>query len=246
MNKMDPHVVKAMQREHEREKEERRRSGQVWLEAKPLLDALEAAGINPSDFGSFGWASFSTFDFGRAAPILIDWLPRVSDKRVKQAMVRSLVDQKAAQGEGTRPLIAEFQRPDYADDAGLKWAIGNTVATLALPEDADAIIEILRDPRHGRAREMFCDALVRTRDPRRVDVLIELIDDDDLAGHAIAALRQCTYRRRVHQPERVRPKLEALLSRGGASGLMGSGPGPFAKRQARNALKAIDRSEGAS
>jgi hypothetical protein len=93
---------------------------------------------------------------------------------------------------------------------------------------------------------MFCDALVRTRDPRRVDVLIELTDDDRLAGYAIAALRECTYRRRVPQPERVRPKLEALLSRG-ASSLIGSGPSPFAKRQAWNALKAIDAHEsGAS
>jgi hypothetical protein len=47
----------------EREKEERRRSGHVWQEAKLLLDALAAGGVDPSDFGAFGWASFSTFDF---------------------------------------------------------------------------------------------------------------------------------------------------------------------------------------
>ncbi len=232
MTWMDPQVVAAMRAVRERENAEHRRAGRVWLEAKPLLDALEAAGLDPSDFGAFGWASFSTFDFERAAPILIDWLPRVSDRRVKEAMVRSLADQKAAQGEGTRRLIAEFHRPEYADDAGLKWAIGNTVATLALPQDAETIIEILHDRRHGRARQRFCDALVRTRDPRRVDVLIELIDDDEVAGHAIAALPQCTYRRRVPQPERVRPKLEALLTRG-ASRVIRNGPGPFAKRGTR-------------
>jgi hypothetical protein len=115
----------------------------------------------------------------------------------------------------------------------LKWAIGNTLATLARPEDANAIIAILRERGHGRSRQMFCDALVRTRDPRRVDVLIELIDDDDLAGHAIVALRQCGYRRRLPEPARVRPKLESVLRRPQASVL--------AKRQARSALAAIER-----
>jgi hypothetical protein len=66
-------------------------------------------------------------------------------------------------------------------------------------------------------------------------VLIDLIEDDDVAGHARTALRQCAYRRRVPQPQRIRPKLQALLTRSGA------GTGPFAKREARNALAAIDR-----
>jgi hypothetical protein len=66
-------------------------------------------------------------------------------------------------------------------------------------------------------------------------VLIELIDDDELAGHAIAALRQCTYRRRVPQPDRVRPKLEALLTRGTLS-VIGNGSGPL--RQAPGAERA--------
>jgi hypothetical protein len=36
---------------------------------------------------------------------------------------------------------------------------------------------------------MLCDALKRTADPRAPDALIDLIDDDDIAGHAIYALR---------------------------------------------------------
>jgi hypothetical protein len=230
---LNPQVVEAMRAAREREKEERRRSGQVWREAQPLLDALAAAGVDPTDFGAFGWASFSTFDFERAAPIIIEWLPRVLDTHVKDAMVRSLADQPAAQGEGTRRLLAEFVRPEHAGAHSFKWAIGNTVATLARADDADAIIAVLRDRGHASSRQMLCDALVRTRDPRRIDVLIELIDEDNLAGHAIVALRQCGYRRRVPEPDRVRPKLEALLLRPGA--------GLFATRQARNALAAIDR-----
>lgn len=214
-----------------RERAERRHEGLNWKEAEPLLAALEAAGIDTIDFGRFGDASFSTFDFDTAAPVLVDWLPRVEDRTVKLAMVRSLDGQRSARGEGARRLIAEFHRPEYADDDGLRWTIGNTLATLAGPADADAIIEILRDRRAGRARQMFCDALSRTKDPRRVDVLIELIDDDSVAGHAILALRVMS-RRGFPRPERIRPMLEAVLVRPSATA--------FDQRQARAFLKTLD------
>jgi hypothetical protein len=208
----------------------RRREGLGWGEAEPLIAALEAAGIDTADFGVFGSASFTTFDFARAVPVLIEWLPRVADPRVKDAMARSLTGQPGARGEGARRLIKEFGRPEYADEVSLRWAIGNALATLAGPADADAVIEILRDRRSGSARQMFCDALVRTRDPRRVDVLIDLIADDDVAGHAISALRRIS-RRGFAEPERVRRQLEATLRRSSAT--------EFAHRQARAALKAM-------
>lgn len=212
----------------DQERARRYREGLGWREAEPLIAALEAAGIDTVDFGYFGAASFTTFDFAGAAPILVDWLPRVEDPGVKEAMVRSLAGQGSARGEGTRRLIAEFRRPEYADEASLRWAIGNTLATLAGPADADAIIEILHDRSAGMARQMLCDALSRTKDPRRVAVLIDLIGDDTVAGHAISALRRIG-RGTLPEPERVRPMLEALLVRPSAT--------QFAQRQARAALK---------
>jgi HEAT repeat protein len=192
------------------------------------LAALEAAGIDTVDFGIFGRASFTTFDFERAAPILVDWLPRVEDPRVKETMAASLHGQRSARGEGARRLIAEFRRPEYADEHSLRWTIGDTLASLAGPADADAIIEILRDRSAGTTRQMLCDALSRTKDPRRIAVLIELIDDDDVAGHAILALRRIG-RGTLPEPERMRPMLEALLDRASAS--------EFGQDQARAALK---------
>lgn len=218
----------AMTAHADQKRAERHRQGPGWREAEPLIAALEAAGIHTLDFGRFGAASTANFDFERAAPILVEWLPRVGDPRVKEAMVRSLAGQRGARGEGTRRLIAEFRRPDYADDVSLRWAIGNTVATLAGPADADAIIEILQDRSAGMARQMLCDALSRTKDPRRVTVLIDLIDDDTVAGHAISALRRIG-RGSLPEPERARPMLEALLVRSSTTA--------FARRQARAALK---------
>ena len=219
-----------MQARADEQRTQRRREGLGWREAEPLLAALEAAGIDTLDFGIFGPASFTTFDFERAAPVLVDWLPRVEDPRVKEAMVASLAGQRGARGEGARRLIDEYRRPEHADHFTLRWAIGDAMATLAGPDDADDIIEILRERGGGQARQMFCDALARTRDPRRVDVLIDLIADDDVAGHAISALRGIG-RGTLPQPDRARPMLEALLARPTAT--------EFARRQARAALKKL-------
>jgi hypothetical protein len=204
-------------------------------EAQPLLDALEAAGVETGDFGRFGRLHPTAFDCERAAPIIVDWLPRVADPDVKEAMVRSLAGQRAARGEGARRLIAELSLPEYANYEGLRWAIGSTLATIAGPSDADDIVHILRDSRQGKAREMLCAALVRTRSHHRVEVLLDLIDDDDLAGHAISALRRISDRDRI--AELMRPKLEAVLARSSAT--------PLAKRAARSALKALkNRADG--
>jgi hypothetical protein len=224
---VDDEVQAVLKKLAEDARAQRRQEG-PGEEAEPLVAALEAAGIDAVDFGRF--ASFTTFDFERAVPVLIGWLPRVADPSVKEAMVRSLAGQRRARGEGARRLIEEFGRPDYVEEQSLRWAIGNTLATLAGPADADAIIAILRDRTNGTARQMFCDALVRTRDPRRTEMLIQLIGDDDVAGHAISALRRIS-RRGFPQPERVRRLLEATLRRRSAT--------EFAQRQARAALKAL-------
>ena len=54
-----------------------RRDGLGWPEAGRLPGPLEAAGIDTVDVGLVGAASFTTFHFGRAAPMLVEWLPRV-------------------------------------------------------------------------------------------------------------------------------------------------------------------------
>jgi hypothetical protein len=225
---MDEGVWRVMKARADEARARRRSEGLGWKEAEPLLGALEAAGIDPVDFGIFGTASFTTFDFEPAVPVLVDWLPRVGDPRVKESMVASLAGQQAARGVGAQRLIEEFGRPEYAEEPSLRWAIGNTLATIAGPADADGIIEILRDRSGGMARQMLCDALARTRDPRRVNVLIGLIDDDSVAGHAILALRRIG-RGALPSPERSQPMLKALLARPSAT--------EFAQRQARAALK---------
>lgn len=176
-----------------------------------LRAALRAAGIRDDDFGFFArdipeaGIRAPRFDFEAAAPVLVDWLPRVKTALVKERIVRSLTGEKTATPLALEPLVAEFRR---ADDHGLKWAIGNALATLADDSIADELVELARDRRHGRSREMLMDALARTKDERALDALVDLVDDDDLAGHAISALRRLGPKSSLPYLERARPALE--------------------------------------
>jgi HEAT repeat protein len=195
--------------------------------ARPMLDELTRAGVDVADFGLFTSLRPITFDFARAAPILIRWLPRMDSAAVVESIARSLHGQRDAAGEGARQLIAAYRRMSDSESS-TRWAIASALSTLVGPADADDVIALLRDRRSGIARQMLCDALTRTRDPRAPEVLIELIDDDDVNGHAILALRRIGNWRAMPLPERSHPKLSAVLERPGA--------GDFAKSQARKAL----------
>jgi HEAT repeat protein len=198
-----------------------------------LESELEARGIDTTDFGLFMAVAATTFDYESAAPILVEWLPRVADPSLKETIARSLTGVTTARAEAARALVAEFRNAPTDAEVGAKWTYANTLATLADAEMADDLLELIRDRRHGRAREMLCDALKRTKDTRAPEALIDLIDDDDVAGHAISALRSLGPKRSLPYLVQARPRLEALLARPDAS--------EFARRQARAALERIAR-----
>jgi HEAT repeat protein len=197
-----------------------------------MLEELVRAGIDVSDFGRFGSLYPSAFDFNRATPILIDWLPRIDEPAVVESIARSLAGQRAARGEGAGRLIDAFRR---TPNDSARWAIGNTLSTIAGPQDADDLIDLLQDSQYRSARQMLCAALAKTRDPRVATVLIDLIDDDVVNGHAVLELRRLGRWKGLPLAERPRPKLEQLVERPGA--------GEFAKKHARAALASLTHTQ---
>jgi hypothetical protein len=83
-----------------------------------LRAALRAAGIRDDDFGFFArdipeaGMRAPRFDFEAAAPVLVEWLPRVKTALVKERIVRSLTAEKAATPLALEPLVTEFRRAD--------------------------------------------------------------------------------------------------------------------------------------
>ena len=203
-----------------------------------MFEELEEAGLDTAGFGYFGSIPEleigpSNFDCGRAAPILLRWLPEIDDPNTRESIIRSVTAQAAARAHGgAQAMIDEFRRS--ADDRSLAWVAGNALSTLASPSDADAIIDLLRDRRFGTGRQMLCDALKKTKDPRTPQVLADLLDDDDVNGHAISALRAMRKPEALAALARARPALEAIAARKDAT--------IFARKQARQALAKIDAS----
>jgi HEAT repeat protein len=152
-------------------------------------------------------------------------LPEVDDRDVRETIVRAL-SVPFAKGSA-RALVDEFSRYDATEplDDGFqaRWAVGNALAVVADDSVFDELVELVRDVRNGRAREMLAVALAKMKDPAADDVLIGLLDDAEVAGHAVIALGK---RRTL----RARPRIEPFLE----------DPKDWIRTEARKALKRID------
>ncbi|MGH3467692.1 MAG: HEAT repeat domain-containing protein, partial [Thermocrispum sp.] len=105
----------------------------------------------------------------------------------------------------------------------LRWAIGNALEVVADDDVFEDLVELARDRRYGRAREMIVVALGNMGDPRAVDVLINLLEDEEVAGHAVVALGK-------QRAGRARPYVERFLDH----------PTQWVREAARSALERID------
>ncbi len=150
----------------------------------PILVDLAQAGFEVE------WVSdlyVKRFNYKDAIPILLKWLPLIENKDVKEDIVRSL-SVKWAKPVAAVPLIREFQILAKGSDIGLSWAISNALSVVADDSVFTEIVELVRDTQNGKAREMLAVSLGNMKNPYAEDVLLDLLNDEEVAGHAIMAL----------------------------------------------------------
>ncbi len=149
------------------------------------VDALRAAGVVCNSI--FDLVSGATPN--AAVPVLIGLLQTLDEVVICEGLVRALrVD--AAKGLAETHLIALFRRlPTNDQTTSLKWAIGNTLEGLDRQRHVEDLIDLALDRSHGMPRQMIVSALARLKNQRVTPALIELLDDEDVNGHAIGALR---------------------------------------------------------
>lgn len=188
--------------------------------ASPVLDDLRDVGF---DVVSIGELSGKRLNYERAIPVLLRWLPRIDDRRVKEDIVRAL-SVKWARPTAAAPLIEEFRRVEDETGLGLKWAVGSALEVVADDAVFEDLVHLVQHRRHGRAREMIAVALGNMKDPRAVDVLIELLNDDEVAGHALMGLRKLG-------AKKARPYIEPFLNH----------PRTWWRNEAKRALQKIDK-----
>lgn len=126
-----------------------------------------------------------------AIPVLLEWLGRVEEDvpahertKFREGLVRAL-GVKEARGVAAPALVREFRRPGL--DWTVRWGVGSSLTVVADEAVFDDVVTLARHRSFGRAREMLMPTIARMKDPRVVEILIEMLDDDDVAGQALVA-----------------------------------------------------------
>jgi hypothetical protein len=175
-----------------------------------VRDALVAEGLPAEDFGRFTSGRhpegipLEHFDYEKSVPVLLAVLPDLSDPEVIEATVRSLSTKYAK--PAAAPALIKLFRETPADEAALKWAIGNALNTVCDRSHTEPLTEFAKDEGHGLGRQMIVLRLGYFRDDEGVTkVLLSLLDDPEVALHAMSALRTQI------GPEEARGHIAALV-----------------------------------
>jgi HEAT repeat protein len=169
-----------------------------------LLGDLAAAGF-PVD--SVWGLSQSGSRYRAAVPVLVTWLPRVTSPSEKEGIIRAL-SVPWARPEALGSIIDEFSALPVPGDPRqelVRWAAGNAIEVLWDDARFDDLVELAVDRRYGKAREMVVLGLGRSERPEAGRVLVELLEDPVVSGHAVEALA------RLKVPE-ARPGLERMTA----------------------------------
>lgn len=205
------------------ERDKRRRQEAIALHRRqlaPVIDELHAAGFNQATLDEL---RTSRTVYASAIPILVDWLPKVNDPGAKESIVRTLSVPWAG-SHAARVLLDEFHKAPQ-EWAMLKWAIGNAMEVIADSPVAAEILSIVKDPAHGTARQMFVLTLGKLGYRDSIPTLMELLEQEDVAGHAVIALGKMEAHEAV-------PMLERLATSGK----------PWVRKEAVKALTRISKS----
>jgi HEAT repeat protein len=202
---------------------ERRRQQAIAINKRdsvPVLADLADAGFQ------LDWVSdlySKRFFYKDAVPILLKWLPRMENLAVKEDIVRAL-SVPWAKPVAAPALVAEFHRMRNESNSAIKWAIANALSVVADDSVFEDIVELVQDSHHGQAREMLAISLGNMKDSRAQDVLIILLDDEEVVGHAIIALGKL-------KSPKAYPFIERFLTH----------PKAWVRKEAKKALDRIEK-----
>jgi len=189
---------------------------------KQVATALQKVGLNVSSVYDL---VNSKAAYAEAMPTLLKCLIEIDEPVVKEGIVRALTV-KEARGIAEDALLGEFEKIQPQEPPNLqllKWAIGNALSVVATDKSFERIVELLHDRQHGKSREMLAIALGNMKNPRAMGVLIELLNDDEVAGHALKALGKL-------KVQKARPQIERFLKH----------EKPWVRREASQALIKIE------
>ncbi|MEO1333115.1 MAG: HEAT repeat domain-containing protein [Myxococcota bacterium] len=186
-------------------------------EEAALLADLKVAGIQCNDIYEL---VNSRRSYKKAIPVLVEHLGRVSTPGLKEGIARALAVREA-KGVAGPALVAAF---DAVEQPAVRWAIGNALSIVATEAELSDLVRIATTEHYGKAREMVVVALGKVKaDAAAVQALLQLLDDDEVAGHAVMALG-------LLKAPVCRARVAEFLEH----------PKPWVRKEAKRALAKID------
>jgi HEAT repeat protein len=189
------------------------------LAAQPILRELVASGYAVQSLSALRQVR----EYSGAISILAQWLPKIENLQVKEDLVRTLSVPWAGP-MAVAALIAEFKRITGPQSDEIRWAIANALEVTADDTVFDEIVALATDKKYGGSREMLVLALGNCQNPRAIEVLIALLTDEQVVGHAIMTLGKLRARA-------ARSRIQELLKH----------PKKWVRAEVTKALAAIDR-----
>ena len=152
----------------------------IRLDKEKLIEEVREKGVEIANINDLMKINMRYRDL---VPILLKHLNEVTDESDKEFIVRCL----GVKGfvEAAKPLISEFYK---SNNVTYKWAIGNSLSIISDIESLPELIKIAQEKEHGIARQVIVDSLGVYKSDDVKPVLISLLNDDEVVGHAISGI----------------------------------------------------------
>lgn len=202
---------------------------------RPILEDLARVGYKLNQLWDLKHQGKS---WAPAIPVLLRWLPLITDLPVKEEMI-SCLSVSWTGNRATRYLIEEFRKyaaiaPEHTDDmsrmsetqfvehikrrierndpsSSVAWTIANALSIVDVKGFEKEIIKLCRKREYGIARQMIVMALHRLHDPEAEEVALDLLSDPDVRLHAIIALGKMKSKRALFQIEKLLADKQAVI-----------------------------------
>lgn len=150
------------------------------LDKEKLMQEVREKGVEITNINDLMKINMKYRDL---VPILLRYLNDVTDESDKEFIIRCL----GVKGfvEASKPLVSEFYK---SNNETFKWAIGNSLSIISDIDSIQDLIKIAQEKEHGIARQMIVDGLGKYKTDDVKAVLVNLLNDDDVVGHAISGL----------------------------------------------------------
>ncbi|MGQ7855231.1 HEAT repeat domain-containing protein [Pedobacter sp. WC2501] len=141
--------------------------------------------------------------------LLLRYLPFDYYDRNKEGIIRALTV-KEARGKACLSLISEYEKTPK-EKSNLRWVIGNAIATTMTLKEVDWVYSTVVDKTNGSSRGMLVLALGTVKTEKSENILIDLLDDDEVAPQALAALGKLKSRKAKNKIIQMRESKNSLI-----------------------------------